>query len=326
MTYYASTSFKTPRLTIVAALAGFDHQFSFEGMSVGIQLPHRDEAASVHDPSTPLAVISWKTETEEPTTFDVRSVRVLVTPNEQSRLARLVSSAHGNDEKPIAAGFGGTEHFNAELSLLGNVALRAVEHWLRVVQWRTGRWYVGRPRRPSRRVTTVSLFEESTHRRVVSGPIHLEGSVAEPMPESEWLDVQDALTRGAEPPLSYQLFFDGQEHLSIGDHRRAVIELAMACEVLLKTLVEERTPDTLFEPGKKYLLRANATVLLKQFAKSLISDAWVKQNGGLIKSVERLFATRNRVVHEHHLAPITSSECIEFKSAVERLLATGSPR
>ena len=80
-----------------------------------------------------------------------------------------------------------------------------------------------------------------------------EGRALRPVTETDWANIERALSLGQSSPLFYQLYFDGIEHLDSGDLRRAVIDFAIACEVLLKTLLERRLPPTLFDAPQEIL-------------------------------------------------------------------------
>jgi hypothetical protein len=78
----------------------------------------------------------------------------------------------------------------------------------------------------------------------------MHGPTDDPITEAEWTDIESMLAAERSSPLFYRLYFDGQEHFVDGQYRRAVIDFAVACEVLLKTLVERHTPSDCLPPPR----------------------------------------------------------------------------
>jgi len=145
-----------------------------------------------------------------------------------------------------------------------------------------------------------------------------------PLAVEEWADVQRVLTLGIEPPLFYDLYFDGSEHLAAGDYRRAVVDFANACEVLLKTLLDASVPQGLMNPAKEYLLRAQANVLLNRFGPELLDMARSTEVGEHRRHLEQLFAARNDALHSHRPDALTHSSCVQFRAATRALLEAGA--
>ncbi|MET0656748.1 MAG: hypothetical protein ABW110_01165 [Steroidobacteraceae bacterium] len=249
---------------------------------------------------------------------------VIVTAPEPERLATLIAAAPKKDGKPIGAGLPGTESLNEAIRSLGELAQRAVEHWFRIVQWRTNRWPIGRRRGNSEAESSTSLFSAVDDRRVAGGSTRIVVWHDHPLTEGQWTDIESTLAEGLSSPIFYQLYFDGQEHFVGGEYRRAVIDFAVACEVLLKTLVERNTPSALFAPAKKYLLRAPAHVLLNRFLPSLVDPQWVQGNRDVVKRLKDLFEARNHVVHAHRHRTLSRADCTGFMDATKRLLDAGS--
>lgn len=184
---------------------------------------------------------------------------------------------------------------------IGEQVLRT---FLRILRTRTRQWWVGhsvhglvghlRNVFPIRdRGEPLALPEGRTRGRTVDGdelpiePIIWEASLGD-------------LEQGITPPLYLELLLDGRYFGSIGDYRRAVVDLAMACEQA-KDLAFERlwttsSPGAPFHRGRVmsgYDLPEHLDRDLKRF-----SHSYKEQHPDKFATLSELWDARGNIVHQ----------------------------
>lgn len=321
--FYSKSTFRTPSLEIDTSLAGRAHHFRFEGADIQVHLPHHEEASEVHEDGR-MWTIGWRLPNHEPTEYLVHDVSVYVFVSDPTRVREQVEEARGPSGMLTAGSIASNDTLADLLRRLGDRALRAATHWTRIVQWRTDRWYIGRPRHQSHLSPGTWLLDARTDERIVNGPIRLTGSTSSPLVESDWENIQSALTADRECPLFYSLLFDGQEHLSQGDYRRAIVDFAVACEVLLRFLLDRDTPDGMAPPLRAYVLRAQARTLLDRFLPVLLAPSWLTASRAQVATLRQLLERRNALMHHHEPPQITHQECYSFFKATASLVEEGA--
>jgi hypothetical protein len=307
---YSWNRFNTPNLSIVAPLAAASHEFMFEDFRVRVELP--PEARAGDGDEARMIVTSRRTADKSPLTFGVRDVDVQIDQPDTTDILAFIDSPNREDVD--------TEF----ITPMGKFAVRAFDNWLRVLRWRSLNWSIGRLGRDQRASWGTYLREKGTHRLLAAGVHYFFASSDRPFTIELWSDIQATLERGRTSPLFYDLYFDGQEHLAEEDFRRAVVDFANACEVLLKTLLDRRVPDDLYGPARDYILRAQASVLLHRFGPTLLGEAAAAVFRGCRHDVEQLFAARNDALHSHQPGALTAERCQQFRAATAVLLKAGS--
>jgi hypothetical protein len=307
---YSWNRFTTPSLSIVAGLAGASHRFMFEGRNTRVRLPAADRAGS--DDDSRLYVTTRRTVDHVPLVFDVHDVDVIV---DQPASPEILAILQSDKNSVVPDGL---------VSAMGDFAERGFNNWLRVMRWRTRHWSIGRLRRHQRATWGTYLHEQGTDRILAPSVTTIKVAADRPIAVQEWEDVQSVLTLGAQAPLFYDLYFDGMEHLVSEDFRRAVVDFANACEVLLKTLLDQGVPQALIAPAREFLLRAQASVLLNRFGPALLDMERSSKVGQHRVALEQLFAARNDVLHSHRPDALTHARCVQFSIATEVLLEAGA--
>ena len=305
---YAWNRFATPHFSIAAALEGAGHEFTFEGFAVRVKLPPATRAG---DDDDARLRITDRSAGEAPVQFDVCDVDVEVDQHNTAEILALVESrgwpARDVDLVADVAEFAG----------------RAFDHWLRIVRWRTKQWRIGRPGAylPAT-FGACTLYEHRINRRL-SEPIAALPTTDHHVTLEQWAEIQATLSAHLRAPLFYDLYFDGREHLAAQDLRRAVMDFASACEVLLKTLLDRRMPEQRYGSSREYLLGAQRRALLNGFAPSLLEPCVEGVLRLHRQDLDELFAASSDVLHSDHPSRITEARCVQFGRATSALLTVG---
>jgi hypothetical protein len=129
--------------------------------------------------------------------------------------------------------------------------------------------------------------------RTVSGDeIALDGEL--------WRLVAKNLSDKVEPPSYDLLLLDARYFSNIGDIKRSVLDLTMACEQAIELTVRRiwrfREPNKSFKLS--HVLRSNAfTDKLHQHLKRFIGRSYLEEEPENFSTIQNLWLTRNNVAH-----------------------------
>jgi len=87
-----------------------------------------------------------------------------------------------------------------------------------------------------------------------------------------WTEVERALQNDERPPIWLELFFDVEEHLPLGDLRRATVDVASACEIFMNEKVLNALPQRVTKSVRKHLQVKNIDTLCNMFEEVLTSS------------------------------------------------------
>ncbi len=117
-----------------------------------------------------------------------------------------------------------------------------------------------------------------------------------------------------------KLKFDAQESMEIGNYERAIIELAMACEIYVKRSHSIYLPrDQLDEEVIKYIQKASISLYLKFFFKKIIIEKEKPKFEKVKDMILKLMEDRNSYMHRGVIENVTLEKSKNYLSAVEDL-------
>ena len=114
------------------------------------------------------------------------------------------------------------------------------------------------------------------------------------------LDLQKALEIDAKPDLTEELLSDAHTAIFQKNFRRAVLEMAMSCEIAIKqTFFSKPTPAGIAFEYLEDRGRINITVLelIDAVAKQVFGESFKDLNKAAYESIDYLFRCRNKVAH-----------------------------
>ena len=129
------------------------------------------------------------------------------------------------------------------------------------------------------------------------------------------------MAEGLEPPVYYDVMFDGEEHLRIGDLQRAVVDFAVACEAYLRISVRQRLPVGLSDEVQKYVDDANIRQVLGRFFPEALDVEQAKLLGKISSALHKLFDVRNTILHSGRMEALTPKDCQTFLDATQQLIS-----
>ena len=215
---------------------------------------------------------------------------------------------------------------------LKEIGEQATQLWLRILRWKSGDALNGRVATGyfagSTGVVSIPSINGKpgcTSTQIIA-PIILYPNIVN---ERAWRSAEQSLQKGDEPPLAFDLFADAVYLGSLGDYRRAYLELAMAAEVHVRTRIEEGLPDDLNLNMREEVRRMDYYRLLNKVFLRQPNNEALTGNGGVRKALNDLLEDRNTIAHHgvHKGSSTTDKEVVlsqkqfsTYQNAVKRLL------
>ena len=137
---------------------------------------------------------------------------------------------------------------------------------------------------------------------------------------NQWDEVGSALQSGIKPPIFVDLMFDAIEHMKLGDLHRATVDMAVACECYLRTLVTNSLPIGLKKSLSEYVDDANIRIVLTKFIPDVLSDQERQELKRLESRLHKLFDVRNEILHTGRNPALDFIDCGKFLEATRSLI------
>jgi hypothetical protein len=199
----------------------------------------------------------------------------------------------------------------------GRVAEQAFNCWIEIIRWQTGSSAIGRPEIRSFKSGWVTyLRDEATRKRIWLGGTLLTTRTGPQetatVTSEQWNNAEILLKQGVCSPLHLNYYFDALEHFDLMDLERCVIDLAISCEVLMKTFVRKRLPTGQPESIKEQIERTNISVYYEKFLPDMLEPVTKEKFLELQSGLRALFKQRNAIVHGGESPSLTPILCQGF--------------
>ncbi|MEM5342408.1 hypothetical protein [Paraburkholderia azotifigens] len=315
--------FATPNLDVEYHLVGQSHVFPYMGATVTLSLPEHERIAEGRDAGY---VHEWQMVDEQqiPQKVFVHQVDVCVQrghcitlPAEVlSRAPKAFDLIEADDQKRL----------DTIVGEANDIASNAFEYWLSIMRWKSGNYRIGRPGIPDNSTGWSTYLRESVSlARVWIAPNIIAVSASDPVTRDEWESVRSALEICQEVPIHLKFFDDAQESFSRHEFRRSIIDLAIACEVFMRTLVLQRLPPDLDPDVRAMVEDANINQYMRKFVPNALTEEGKRRLKALASAqLESMFAARNKIMHMAKEDRATGENCLRFIRAVETLFEIGA--
>ena len=210
-----------------------------------------------HDEDALATRGAWNGETGEVIHYYVRMVDVVTQCPSEHELSDEVLERNPNATDLISKE--AQVSLNATgLPMLGPIASSALEHWAALLRWVTGFHPICR----EARIGSASGWQTYLHDVESDRPVWTTGGTfvirgVHAISPEEWQRVQQLASEGKEPPMHVVLLGDAQHCIDVGDYRRALVDLSVACEVYLRSLVINSLPFGVLEEVTRVIEEAN---------------------------------------------------------------------
>lgn len=317
--------FLTRNLSIHPELVGAEHKFQYEDHQINISLP-----SSSNLPTEPCSGERLRfnvyTETEGrkiPSQLWVQSVDVTVSIVEKVLLPTEITKHPPNRTDLVTKTQ--QEALNKTAAMHGIIAEKAFDLWIRTLRWKVDNSSIGRPEISGHQSGwSTYLVAQPDGKEIWIAPVSLVANASKMVTPETWEVVASALQANRTPPVYVDLVMDATEHLKMGDLLRATVEMAMGCEIFLRTLVAERLPTDLHASIAEYLDDANVRRVLDKFFPDILNPEELLHLKKIKSELHQLFDLRNMIVHKGHKAALSREHCEKFLKVSKKLLSLRS--
>jgi hypothetical protein len=295
----------------------FDHG----GKSVGIKIPPLERVGDQHNDDALAVRGAWNSKTGEAIYFHIRAVDVVTTCQPEIDLPDAVLQRQPNAYDLIDKG--NQARLNAIAGEAADVASSAFEYWISLIRWVTGVHGVGRELRVGYTSGwSTYLHDCATDKPVWAGSATIVVHGVHSISDEEWRRVQAHAAARLEPPLHANLLADAKHCIDVGDYRRALVDLSVACEVYLRTAVLDALPPGVLAEAVRVIEEANINQFVSHLFPALLSEPARREYKQTVKDdLSSLFARRNKLMHMAAMDGADRETCERFRRALEILFS-----
>lgn len=319
MNFRSWNRFKTRALAVEPALMGNATSFVYNSSTVTIKIPSLERVRDQRDDDALATRGAWNGKTGETICYYVRAVDVTTTCNPAVDLPDGVLTKHPNAYELIEKGTQAKLDSIAKSS--AEVASSAFEYWISLLRWVTGFHRIGR----EVRVGCESGWSTYLHDSDTDKPVWIQGQTlviqgVHTVTVDEWQRLNSHSAVGDQPPMHTVLLDDAKHCIDVGDYRRALVDLSVACEVYLRTVVLGSLPPGVLEEAVRLIEEANINQYVSHMFPALLCDTARHDYKRIVKDeLSSLFSRRNKLMHVATLEGANHETCERYRHAVEAL-------
>lgn len=317
--------FETRYFKIVPELIAAEHSFRFKGYDVSVTLPSKRQVERKNEDFCLAAWDAWRIidGEEVPCEYIINAVFVRIQVAERVTLPAEIAQRHANafdllDEVQTQSLEGLCAQYNA-------LATEAFRYWLNIVRWASDYYKLGRES-----VEWVSIHRKPTlciaqTGKRIWGPtttIRFRGSPR--IKQDLWDKAGRALRASASVPTYWTLLHDAEEYLERQEFRRSILDIAIACEVYMRTQVLDTLPNGLAPSLVKAIEDMNINQYVQNHFPQIVAST---EQSDALKSIKKelgsLFSARNEIMHMAKTHRATQPECERFIRLARKLFSVG---
>ena len=199
----------------------------------------------------------------------------------------------------------------------GQIALEAFDLWMRCVRWKTGLGLFGRAAVVGPETGwKTRLRDTSSGKTVWIGKVTFISPARPSVTSKQWETIASALVAGESPPVFVDLLFDAEMHIEAGDFRRAVIDVAVAAEVYIRSTVRSVLPGEMGEESGQFMPITKVLRTLFPKALTLLGKTACR----VCSELREIFIDRNKTMHGG-VADLSKEKCDRYTALVRTLVA-----
>lgn len=293
------TRFEVNNLAVVPSVLGRKHLLRFERKNVQISLPSRQHLNRGRRYEERLICVGWQhiNGRRMPRTYVIYNVDVSISIPKQLVIPKTMLSV--SPKRPELTTPNKASFLDNIADEYQEIAKRALDYWVRVMRWQTGRSEIGQPlvvREEIRRGTY--LIDNKTCHRFWANNFYVIAMVSEGIPLIQWKKIQNTLTRAQEPPVWFDFLDEASQKYTVGEYSGSVLSAAISCETLLRKLFASQITgfDFLDSNIVEIISRLNINDIIRKLKRFDFWDSRCEANIK-INDLQNLFGLRNRIVH-----------------------------
>lgn len=308
-------------LAVAPEVMGQEHIFPFENSTVSIKIPSISQVDRGKSYDEVASIGVRRTVDNEPLEFNIYKMDVEVS------IPITVSIPLEVFDRPANAFdlFSDEEqnNLNKTTEQHQSIAEKAFEYWIRVTRWVCDDSRIGRDQVEDFRTggwSTCLIDTERNTKVWIQGQIFHAPKYKTINPE-EWQEIQSRLSNSSQPPIYVELKHDAEENIRLGDYRRSLVDMAMACETFLRLAVLQKLPKELNINLRSYIEEGNISQYINKFFPEVIDETANRQFKKLKSDLFTMFDRRNKLVHMGKDDGIDEKLCHNFLKVTQELLA-----
>ncbi len=299
---------------------GSEHRFPFDKSMISIKIPSINQVDRGKSYDKVASVGARRAVDNEPLEFRIHKVDVEVLLPVTVGLPAEVLNCNPNAFDLLSKEEQkGLEKFAEQHQ---SVAEKAFDYWIRIVRWVCYDSRIGRNQVESFHSgwSTYLVDAESETKFWIQGKTFYALGY-KVLSVDEWQKIQSKLSIGSQPPVYMEFKHDAEEHIRLGDYRRSIVDMAIACETFLRFTVLQRLPGELNSKLAAYLEDAHISQYINKFFPEVIDEATDRQLKKLKSDLFSLFERRNNLVHMGKDNGIDEKICLRFLKVTQKLLS-----
>ena len=120
--------------------------------------------------------------------------------------------------------------------------------------------------------------------------------------------------------MHFILLSESRHNADLGDLRRAIVDVSVACEVYLRSSVLGALPSGILAEAVMQIENANINQFVSHMFPALLTDEAKKEYKRSVKDeLSSLFNRRNKLMHMAAMGDLTHERCMQYQKAVEAL-------
>lgn len=309
-------------LAIKPDVIGMKHEFPYKGAMVTISLPVEEQieawAGQVDIPAaSPGFWHAIEGSPDVPASLDIHRVYVTVRQGNRFSFDPIVFT------EPVNAYQHMSDSEQEGITRLADegksIASNAFEYWLTVLRWVGGDYRIGRRHVESKIAGFSMLHDVETGRKVWGSAGPLKFLAYQALTVDQWLHVGALLKVEESVPIYVALLQDAEDYQDRKEYRRAMIDIAIACEVFLRSHVLRTLPDSLDQDITTMIESANISQFARKFFVNQLRDDAKADYKPFIKEIDSLFDARNKIMHMANDERATDETCTRFIAMAKKL-------
>jgi uncharacterized protein (UPF0332 family) len=312
--------FMASNFCVSADVMGSQHKFEFENYNVSVRLPGIEAADRDNKYDQVASLSSSLSKTGEPLTFTVHKVDMEI------EIPKSLSAPKKALNKPPSQydAFNDKQRESVDLICKGYplIAERAYDYWLDIIRWSSSCSLIGQLQLSDKRSGWgIYIVDDSTDHRVWGCTQVIVVKREYEVSTEHWNTAQAHLSNNAELPMHIRFLHDADTSIENQLYEKAILELALSCEIYLRYSVFKTIPDTLSAELHAYIEEANINQYVGRFFKSLVDTSAESDYKRLTKELSSLISRRNSYVHMGVMDDANQDRCIRYSTAVKKLFS-----
>jgi hypothetical protein len=309
-------------LRISPELAGKSHTFPYMGKQITVKLPSipKNPSFSEWHGDHKIRPVGWqRTENGEHLLKAclVESVEVRVDGETDVSVPEDYLASRERADLPEAT----AKKLQDIIEAHDEITAHAFTHWRDVMRSKTLDGSLGRAV-TSWQARHPIVWDSLTNRYVYTGIIKMGGvfDSSDGMKDAQWTEIEALLAAGARMPVWFDFLFQGEYRNHLGDRVEAVVNFAIACELLIRRLFLQEMPNFghISQGAMEVIDEVNVRAIMNKWPRMAFwSSSW--QSSFARDALQKLLDTRNKVVHRGHRV-ISDEERAKFAKVARQFV------